>query len=103
MWINIAQHIPKSSRHTIGYRIENKFLDLLELSYIAYFTEKEKKIEKITQCILLLDTIKFLIYITWEAKLISHKHYIEVSKKLEEIGKMFGGWKKGMEKKTLTQ
>ncbi len=100
IWINIVQHIPKNSRHTIGARIENKFLDLLEFSYIAYFTEKEKKIERISQCILSLDVLKFLIYVAWEAKFLSHKHYADISEKLEEIGRMFGGWKKGLERKT---
>lgn len=78
----------------MGSRIENKFLDLLEVSYIAYFTEKDKKIEKIENCILVLDTLKFLISIAWEGKLISNKQYESVALKLEEIGKMLGGWKK---------
>ena len=97
IWINIVQHIPKGTRYTIGSRIENKFLDLLELSYIAYFTEKEKKMEKISDCILILDTLKFLISVTWEGKLISSKQYEDVSLKLEEIGRMFGGWKKSLD------
>lgn len=101
IWISVVHHIPRSSRFTIGARIENKFLDLLEFSYIAYFTEREKKMEKISQCILSLDTLKFLIYISWETKFISHKHYAAISEKLEEIGKMFGGWKKGLKNKTL--
>ncbi len=100
MWISVVHHIPKSSRFTIGARIENKFLDLLEFSYIAYFTEREKKMEKIAQCILSLDVLKFLLCVAWEAKFISHKHYAEISEKLEEIGKMLGGWKRGLERKT---
>jgi hypothetical protein len=102
IWINIVPHIPKGSRYTLGSRIENKFLDLLELSYIAYFTEKEKKMEKISECILSLDTLKFLVSIAWEGKVISHKHFRDVALKLEEVGKMFGGWKnslKNLEKK----
>lgn len=81
----------------MGARIENKFLNLLELTYIAYFTEKEKKAQKIGDCILTLDTLKFLMHISWEAKIISHKHYGEISEKLGEIGKMLGGWKKNIE------
>jgi len=96
-WINIVQHIPKKQQYTIGNRIENKFLDLLELAYIAYFSDKEKKVEKIAQCILTLDTLKFLIYISWEAKLIANKNYLEVAEKLDQTGKMFGGWKKNLE------
>jgi hypothetical protein len=95
--MNIVPHISKGARYTIGTRIENKFLDLLDLSYIAYFTEKEKKMEKITECILVLDTLKFLVSVAWEGKLISNKHCEDVALKLEEAGKMFGGWKKNLE------
>jgi len=89
--------MPKGARYTIGARIENKFLYLLELSYLAYFTEKDKKREKISDCILVLDTLKFLISVAWEGKLISSKHCEDVALKLEEAGKMFGGWKKNLD------
>ena len=96
IWVSIVPHIAKGARYTLGSRIENKFLDLLELSYIAYFTEKDKKIEKVSNCILTLDILKFLVSIAWEGKLISNKHYEDVALKLEEVGKMFGGWKKNL-------
>lgn len=83
----------KNSRYTIGTRIENKFLDLLEMSYTAYFTEKDKKSEKISECIFILDKLKFLITIAWETKIIGNKQYEEIALKLEEIGRMLGGWK----------
>ncbi|OGE65797.1 hypothetical protein A3B49_01630 [Candidatus Daviesbacteria bacterium RIFCSPLOWO2_01_FULL_40_24] len=97
IWVGIVPHIPKSSRYTAAARIENKFLDLLELSYTAYFIEKEQKTTKISECIFSLDILKFLISIAWEAKLISHKHYGDIALKLDEIGKMFWGWKKSMD------
>jgi hypothetical protein len=96
IWVNIVPHISKGARYTIGQRIENKFLDLLELTYIAYFTEKERKMEKVTECILLLDTLKFLVSVAWESKLISNTHCESVATKLEEVGKMLGGWKKNL-------
>ena len=94
--MNIVPHMPRGARFTIGSRIENKFLDLLELTYTAYFTEKDKKSEKLSECILTLDTLKFLIAVAWEGKIISNRHCEEISIKLEEIGKMFGGWKKNL-------
>lgn len=96
IWVNLTPHIMKGARYTIGQRIENKFLDLLELAYIAYFTEKDRKLEKIAECILLLDTLKFLISVAWEGKLISNGQCEDVALKLEEVGKMFGGWKKNL-------
>ena len=83
----------KNSRYTIGQRIENKFLDLLEMSYTAYFTGKDKKLEKISECIFILDKLKFLITVAWEAKLIASKQYEEIALKLKEAGRMLGGWK----------
>lgn len=91
-----APHIAKSARYTIGARIENKFLDLLEFAYVAYFTEKERKEGKINECILVTDALKFLISVAWEGKLISDRQYEDIAKKLEEIGRMLGGWKKSL-------
>ena len=90
-------HMPRGARYTLGSRIEHKFLDLLELTYIAYFTEKDKKSEKLSECILVLDVLKFLVSVAWEGKLISNKHCEDVSVKLDEVGKMFGGWKKNLD------
>lgn len=91
--MNISSHMLKSSRYTIGTRIENKFLDLLEFSYTAYFSKKDSKSEKISDCIFILDKLKFLITIAWEVKLVANKQYEELALKLEEVGRMLGGWK----------
>jgi len=37
------------------------------------------------------------VYVAWEAKLISNRHFEEISVKLNEVGKMLGGWKKNLE------
>jgi len=97
IWMNIVPHIPKTARYTIGTRIENKFLNLLELPYAAYFIEKEKKEEKISMCIFELDILKFLISTSWEAKCMSHKQYEEIAVNLDEVGKMLLGWKRSLD------
>ncbi|MBI4812453.1 four helix bundle protein [Candidatus Falkowbacteria bacterium] len=96
MWINIVPHIPRGARYTIGARIENKFLNLLEAAYTAYFAKRENKIEKISECVFLLDTLKFIVSVAWETKLISAKQYEEIALKLEEAGRMLGGWKNSL-------
>ena len=104
-WVNIVPHIAKSARYTLGARIENKFIDLLELSYTAYFSEKDRKEEKIAECVLVTDILKFLISTAWEAKLISNKQFEDIAIKLDEVGKMFGGWRRSLnnpEKKNRT-
>lgn len=98
VWLQVIPHMPKGARYAIGARIENKFLDLLEFSYETYFSPKEIKRKKVTESILILDKLKFLILTAWEAKLILNKQYEEMSIKLTEIGKMFGGWRTNIEK-----
>lgn len=100
IWVTIVPHIAKSARYTIGARIENLFLDLLEQSYTAYFSVREKKAEKIAECIVTLDILKYFIAIIWEGKFISHKQCEAIAIKLEEVGKMFGGWQKSLENPT---
>ena len=89
----------KTARVTTGARVEKHFLDLLELIYRAYYSQPEKKSDTLTLCIQKTDLLKFLIQITWENKLIQNQHYLELSEKMHEIGKMLGGWKKGVESK----
>ena len=50
-----------------------------------------------SDCILALDTLKFLVHVAWESKTISNKHAEDAATKLDEVGKMFGGWKKNLE------
>jgi len=96
LWINISAHISKNLRFTLGQRVENHFLDLLELIYQTYFSQKNNKLDKIDECIKTLDSLKFSITISWEAKAISHKQYEEVGLKLNEAGRMLGGWKNNL-------
>lgn len=91
--------MPKTARFTTGSRIENHFLDLLEYIYQAYYAHQQKKSELLTQSILKNDIITFLIQTSWEAKLITNQHYGQMNDLLTEIGKMLGGWKKGIDMK----
>jgi hypothetical protein len=95
--MNIAPHIPKGARYTIGSKIDKTFLDLLESTYTAYFTDQSSKSDRISTCIFTLDILKFFISTAWEAKLLSHKQFEDMALKLDEAGKMFGGWKKSLE------
>mgnify|MGYP001017724816 CR=1 FL=1 len=93
----------RTARYTTGARIENHFLDLLELIYKAYYAKVENKSEKIIEAISQNDLIKYLLQIGWENKFVKEKEYLELSKKLEEIGKILGGWKNSIDAKLAKQ
>ena len=92
--------MPRTARYTTGTRIENHFLDLLELIYKAYYAKLENKSEKIIESINKNDIIKYLLQIAYENKFVKEKEYLELSAKLQEVGKILGGWKNNVETKT---
>jgi hypothetical protein len=94
--------MPRTARYTTGARIENNFLDLLELIYKAYYASLSDKSAKIVECISKNDIIKYLLQIAFENKFVKEKEYLELSGKLQEVGKILGGWKKGIDVKIKT-
>jgi hypothetical protein len=40
--------------------------------------------------------LKFFLQVAWEIKALDNKKYIRLSEKLDEIGKMLGGWLKSI-------
>ena len=48
------------------------------------------------------DTLKILLMILWETKSLDNKKYVALSIKIDEIGRMLGGWN-GQLQKSLEQ
>lgn len=98
-WMQLARDIPKTSRYTLGNKIDNHFLNMLSCIYFATYQPIVVKIETLTRAITELDLVKFFFSIIWESKIVPDNHYIKLSADLDEIGRMLGGWKKGLETK----
>ncbi|MDP2631567.1 MAG: four helix bundle protein [Candidatus Uhrbacteria bacterium] len=58
----------------------------------AGFTSKQEKLPYLRVAIRKLDTLKIFLLILWETKSLDNKKYIAISGKLEEVGRMLGGW-----------
>jgi DNA-binding transcriptional regulator/RsmH inhibitor MraZ len=100
LWFGYRETFPKNSRYTLGDRIDRLFLDILELLNLATYQKIEDKLQTLSKTILKLDALKFFLMISWEVKLLDNKKYIILSEHLQELGRMIGGWKKGLETKT---
>lgn len=100
MWIPIHRNMPRVERFGIGTRIDTKFLDLLNLLRKAAYARAEDKVEPLKNAVSTLDSLRFFLQLSWEVSLIPNKQYTRLGKDVEEIGRMVGGWKKGIEKKT---
>ncbi len=103
MWFVVYTDFPRIHRYTLGAKIEEYFLLLLEHIFFALYLSTEKKVVRLEYAIGKLDALKFFLQLAHENKCIPEKRYIEISVLLQEIGRMLGGWKKGIEKKLLEQ
>ena len=100
LWYNYRDTFPKKSRYTLGDKIDRLFLDILELLNLATYQKIDSKILTLSRTILKLDALKFFLMISWEVRLLDNQKYIILSEHLQELGKMIGGWKRGLETKT---
>lgn len=99
-WLTLHRNFPKVERFGIGSKIENCFLSILELTFQSAYLPLELKVITITKAISRLDVLKFFMQLAWESKLIPTEKYSELTLRIGEIGRMLGGWKKGLETKT---
>ena len=91
-WYEYYQTIPKTHKHSLGLKIDSIFVEIIEGIAIASFLNKTDKLSWINFSIRKLDTLKILLMVLWETKSLDNKKYINLSTKLDEIGKMLGGW-----------
>lgn len=59
---------------------------------MASFLSREEKLPSVRLAIRKLDTTKILLMVLWETKSLDNKKYIALSIKMDEIGRMLGGW-----------
>ncbi len=84
--------MPKTARYTLGNRIDEIFIELVEAVSVASFLPKEEKQQYVRLGIRKLDVLKIMLLILWETKSLDNKKYVALSLPLNEVGKMLGGW-----------
>lgn len=92
VWYEYYQILPKTHRHSLGVRIDSLFVETIESLATAAFLAKEEKIPYVRLAIRKVDTLKVFLMILWETKSLDDKKYIALSLKIDEIGRMLGGW-----------
>lgn len=102
-WILIQRNLPKCERFGLGQKIDLLFTDLLDVLQKASFSPIESKISLLTQSLSTIDSLRFFLQLCWELKLVPSKQFTLIGQEIEVIGKMVGGWRKGLISKTSTE
>lgn len=100
LWQEYRDHFPKKSRFSLGGKIDSLFIEIIELLFVASYLGKREKLPYLQKAIRRLDVLKFFFHVSWEIGALDNKKYITISEHLNEIGRMLGGWIRGIQTKT---
>jgi len=87
-----VEDFPRAHRFTVGERLTANGLDLLmTLVEAAYARQKSELLEEASRRV---NSTRYLLRIAKDLKLMSTSSYGFSAERLEEIGRMVGGWSK---------
>lgn len=84
--------VPKAHRFTLAQRIDGILIESIEAIAAASFTPRQEKLPFVRLAIRKLDTVKILLAVLWESKSLQTTKYAALSRPLDEVGRMLGGW-----------
>lgn len=99
-WLPIRRNMPRNERFGIGKRIDDLLLPVLEQLREAAYAPIAAKVPLLGRTLLNIDLLRFFLQLAWESKIIEQKHYLLLATQVESVGKMTGGWRKGLLSKT---
>lgn len=88
--------LPRSQRFTFGERVDRMTLDCLELVIEAIYASPANKAAPLRRANLNLEKLRVFWRLIHERQWISAQQLLFVSQKLDEIGRMIGGWLKSL-------
>src|SRR3990167_1375118 len=94
---NLSQFLtvfPKAKRYTLGQKIDQTSLDIVELTITAGYLPREQKLPLLQKISVKLDLLKILLRLSSETRCLDNNKYQTLISQILEIGKMLGGWLK---------
>ena len=83
---------PRDQKFLLADRIESKVLDVQERCLRAYYTRDKRP--HLIEANMGLEITRHLVRLSYDLRLMAPKCYEQVSMKVDEIGRMIGGWLK---------
>lgn len=91
---------PKHERYSIGEKIETTILECLELAISANIATKYEREKYLVRLGAKIDLLKILFRLSFNLRFIDLPGYMDIEKRLKELGKMTGGWIKYARRET---
>ena len=84
--------VPKQDRFTVYERSEDLLLDVIESLLEAAHMDPARKREHLENASVKLNMLRFLVRMLKDVRSIDIKKYVILEGKIDEIGRMLGGW-----------
>jgi len=83
---------PKASRYSLGMRMENAVLEIIELGYLAQVKRGVSRLLILGKMDVKLRVFFAHLRLAHKTHCVSDAGYAELSRQALEIGRMIGGW-----------
>lgn len=91
LWlVPTVEKFPRSQKFTLGDRIQTTALDVLERLIEATYTRNRSK--SLAAANLGLEKLRILFRVASELQVVDIRRYEFASRKLDDIGRLVGGW-----------
>lgn len=84
--------LPKADRHGLWQRAENTCLKILELILSASQQPKSAKLPILEAASIKLSLLRVFIRLAKDTRAIDLKKYTDLQARVDEVGRMLGGW-----------
>lgn len=84
--------VSKQDRHTLWQKLENNALEVLEDILRANTMNKSEKLPTLNDASHSLNVTRVFIRLAKDTEIIDFKRYEDFQNRVDEIGRMLGGW-----------
>lgn len=88
-----VENFPRAHKFTVGERLSANGMDLLSLLIEAAYSSR-RKLELLEQANTKINVTRFQLRLAKDLKLMTMDSYAFSAERLDEIGRMVGGWRK---------
>lgn len=96
MMIGVMKHFPRDQKFLLADRMQNQISDILELFIEAYYVSGSSKKGKLLEANVQIEKLRYYVRLCYELGYYNSSKYGSVMEKLQEIGRMNGGWIKSL-------
>lgn len=92
------KQFPKADRYVLGQQCEGALVDILRMLFQAGSVSKQDKAAHLDRASIELNMLRIYFRMAKDIKAVDVKTYVALEERVDEIGRMLGGWRKSVQR-----